>query len=176
MSEIRFDGRVVITGAGGGLGRAYALLLASRGAKVVVNDLGGTFDGVGSDTAAAQKVVDEIKALGGEAVANFDSVSQWESAVKIIQTAVDHYGKIDILINNAGILRDKSLMKMEIEDYLKVMAHTSTDLFCIRRLCRNAQAELRRIVPPPRPPGWQLWPDQHGAAKINIVGLMNCVM
>jgi len=134
MSEIRFDGRVaVITGAGGGLGRAYALLLASRGAKVVVNDLGGTFDGVGSDTAAAQKVVDEIKALGGEAVANFDSVSQWESAVKIIQTAVDHYGKIDILINNAGILRDKSLMKMEIEDYLKVMAvHLNGTFFCTK--------------------------------------------
>ncbi|HOB86594.1 MAG TPA: SDR family oxidoreductase [Bacillota bacterium] len=180
MSEIRFDGRVaVITGAGGGLGRAYALLLASRGAKVVVNDLGGTFDGVGSDTAAAQKVVDEIKALGGEAVANFDSVSQWESAVKIIQTAVDHYGKIDILINNAGILRDKSLMKMEIEDYLKVMAvHLNGTFFCTKA----AFAEMRkqnygRIVSTASAAGvyGNFGQTNYGAAKMGIVGLMNCV-
>jgi len=179
MSEIRFDGTAVITGAGGGLGRAYALLLASRGAKVVVNDLGGTFDGVGSDTAAAQKVVDEIKALGGEAVANFDSVSQWESAVKIIQTAVDHYGKIDILINNAGILRDKSLMKMEIEDYLKVMAvHLNGTFFCTKA----AFAEMRkqnygRIVSTASAAGvyGNFGQTNYGAAKMGIVGLMNCV-
>lgn len=112
MSELRFDGRVaVVTGAGGGLGKAYALLLASRGAKVVVNDLGGTFDGEGADSTPAQKVVDEIKAAGGEAVANYESVSEWENAQKIIQAAIDTYGKIDILINNAGILRDKSLIR-----------------------------------------------------------------
>jgi len=134
MAEIRFDGRVaVVTGAGGGLGRAYALLLAARGAKVVVNDLGGTFDGHGADSTPAQKVVDEIKADGGEAVANYDSVAEWESAQKIIQTAIDTYGRIDILINNAGILRDKSLMKMEIADYLKVIeVHLNGTYFCTK--------------------------------------------
>jgi len=113
--DLRFDGRVaLVTGAGGGLGRAHALLLASRGAKVVVNDLGGSFTGDGKSASAADKVVDEIKAAGGTAVANYDSV---EDGDKIIKTAVDAFGKIDIIINNAGILRDVSFKKMTQQDW-----------------------------------------------------------
>jgi NAD(P)-dependent dehydrogenase (short-subunit alcohol dehydrogenase family) len=117
MAEITFDGRVaVVTGAGGGLGRTYALEMARRGAKVVVNDLGGSVDGTGGDDAAAQKVVDEIKAAGGEAVPNYDSVSSPEGGESIVKTAVDAFGKVDIVINNAGILRDKSFAKLTWED------------------------------------------------------------
>lgn len=118
MSNIRYDDRVaVITGAGGGLGRSYALYLAERGARVVINDLGGSIDGQGNDTRAADKVVAEIQALGGEAVANYDSVSNPGGGENIIQTAVDAYGKVDIVINNAGILRDASIVKMSIENF-----------------------------------------------------------
>jgi len=113
--ELRFDGRVaIVTGAGGGLGRSHALLLASRGAKVVVNDLGGSHSGEGKSSSAADKVVEEIKAAGGEAVANYDSVTDGD---KIVKTAVDTFGKIDILVNNAGILRDVSFQKMTAQDW-----------------------------------------------------------
>lgn len=115
MSELRFDGKVaVVTGAGNGLGKAYALLLGSRGAKVVVNDLGGGFKGEGKSAKAADLVVDEIKKAGGEAVANYDSVTDGD---KIIKTALDTWGRIDILINNAGILRDVSFSKMTDKDW-----------------------------------------------------------
>ncbi|MFT3693631.1 MAG: SDR family NAD(P)-dependent oxidoreductase [Kofleriaceae bacterium] len=115
MSELRFDGKVaIVTGAGGGLGRSHALLLASRGAKVVVNDLGGSFTGEGSSGTAADKVVAEIKAAGGEAVANYNSV---EDGDKIVKTAIDTWGKIDIVVNNAGILRDVSFQKMSQADW-----------------------------------------------------------
>jgi len=113
--EIRFDGRVaVVTGAGGGLGKAYALLLASRGAKVVVNDLGTSFKGEGKSSNAADLVVQEIKEKGGEAIANYDSVENGES---IIKTALDKWGRIDIVINNAGILRDVTFQKMGQKDW-----------------------------------------------------------
>jgi 3-hydroxyacyl-CoA dehydrogenase/3a,7a,12a-trihydroxy-5b-cholest-24-enoyl-CoA hydratase len=112
---IRFDDRVVvITGAGGGLGRAHALAFAARGAKVVVNDLGGAVTGDGASHSPAQKVVDEIIAHGGEAVANYDSVSNGD---RIIQTALDNFGRIDVVVNNAGILRDKSFAKMSDDDW-----------------------------------------------------------
>jgi len=113
--ELRFDNRVaIVTGAGGGLGRSHALALAARGAKVVVNDLGGTFTGEGKSASAADKVVAEIKAAGGEAVANYDSV---EDGDKIVKTALDTWGKLDILVNNAGILRDVSFAKMTQQDW-----------------------------------------------------------
>lgn len=180
MSEIRFDGRVaVVTGAGGGLGRAYALLLAARGAKVVVNDLGGTFDGSGADSTPAQKVVDEIKAAGGEAVANYDSVSEWEGAQDIIKTAIDTYGKIEILINNAGILRDKSLMKMELEDYRKVMSvHLDGTFFCTKAAFPHLREQAYgRIVSTASAAGvyGNFGQTNYGAAKMGIAGLMNCV-
>lgn len=112
---IRFDDRVVIvTGAGGGLGRTHALAFAARGARVVVNDLGGTHTGEGASQTPAQRVVDEIVAGGGEAVANYDSVLDGD---RIVQTALDNFGRLDILVNNAGILRDKSFHKMTDEDW-----------------------------------------------------------
>jgi len=116
MSEGLSGKVVIVTGAGGGLGRSHALLLASRGAQVVVNDLGGSTDGVGADGGAAQKVVDEIVAAGGTAVANRDSVSTPEGARGIVATAIDTYGRVDGVVNNAGILRDRSLVKMTPED------------------------------------------------------------
>lgn len=116
MSDtIRFDDRVVVvTGAGGGLGRSHALEFAKRGAKVVINDLGGSTHGEGKGSEAADRVVAEIEALGGQAVANYDSVEDGES---IIQTAIDNFDRIDIVINNAGILRDKSFAKMTDQDW-----------------------------------------------------------
>lgn len=122
MTERRFDDRVaVITGAGRGLGREYALLLASKGAKIVVNDLGGSMKGEGSDPGPAQSVVDEIRAAGGEAVANTNSVATPEGGQAIIQTALDHYGRVDILIHNAGNVRYGSLDAISHEDYRAVI-------------------------------------------------------
>jgi NAD(P)-dependent dehydrogenase (short-subunit alcohol dehydrogenase family) len=115
---IRFDNRVaIVTGAGNGLGRAHALLLASRGAKVVVNDPGGAVDGKGGNHAAADKVVAEIKAAGGQAVPNYDSVAEPASAANIVKTAVDSFGTVDIVVNNAGVLRDKTFHNMTVEDF-----------------------------------------------------------
>lgn len=120
--DMRFDGKVaVVTGAGGGVGRAYALELARRGARVVVNDLGGATDGTGSSNAAAGQVAKEIETLGGQAVANFDSVATFEGGQNIIDTAIDHFGKCDILIANAGILRDQSFAKLTPENLHSVL-------------------------------------------------------
>ncbi|RMG14571.1 MAG: SDR family oxidoreductase [Deltaproteobacteria bacterium] len=123
MSDVRFDGKVaLVTGAGGGLGRSHALLLARRGAKVVVNDLGGSLTGEGQSSTPAEKVCEEIRSAGGEAVPNYDSVADYEAAQRIVGTALDTFGRIDIVINNAGILRDKSFAKMEEADFDAVIA------------------------------------------------------
>ena len=116
MSDLTFDGKVaIITGAGGGLGKSHALELARRGARVVVNDLGGSVSGEGDNASAAQLVVDEIEAAGGEAVANHDSVATAEGGEAIVQTALDAFGTVDIVINNAGILRDKTFHNLTPE-------------------------------------------------------------
>jgi NAD(P)-dependent dehydrogenase (short-subunit alcohol dehydrogenase family) len=128
------DGRVaIITGAGRGLGREHALLFASEGAKVVVNDLGGDIDGTGDDRAPAQQVVDEIKAMGGEAVANVDNVADWEGAQKLIQTAVDTFGTLHVLVNNAGILRDRVIVNMTEQEWDAVIHVHLKGHFCPTR-------------------------------------------
>src|ERR1700754_3758790 len=119
---IEFKGKVaIVTGAGGGLGRAHALELAKRGAKVVVNDLGGSVDGTGGNSAAAEAVVAEIKSAGGEAIANGASVSDDAGVAHLVKQTMDAFGRIDVLIANAGILRDKSFGKMELKDFTAVM-------------------------------------------------------
>jgi NAD(P)-dependent dehydrogenase (short-subunit alcohol dehydrogenase family) len=175
--EIRFDDRVaVITGAGGGLGRAHALLLAGRGAKVVVNDLGGAMDGTGGDATPAQKVCDEIKAIGGEAIPNYESVSEWDSAQKIIGTAIDTWGRIDILINNAGILRDKSIMKMDVVDWELIMAvHLSGTFFCTKAAFPYMrESGYGRILSTSSAAGiyGNFGQTNYGAAKMGIAGMM----
>ncbi|TVY31579.1 Peroxisomal hydratase-dehydrogenase-epimerase, partial [Lachnellula subtilissima] len=131
MSELRYDGQVVVvTGAGGGLGKQYALFFASRGASVVVNDLGGSLKGGGNSSRTADIVVDEIKAAGGKAVANYDSVTNGD---KIIETAIQNYGRIDILLNNAGILRDVSFKNMKDQDWDLIMdVHVKGSYKCAR--------------------------------------------
>src|SRR4051812_49895721 len=112
------DGRVaIITGSGRGIGREHALLFAQEGAKVVINDLGGAIDGSGDDRTPAQEVVDEIKAMGGEAVANADNVADWEGGQRLIQAAIEAFGDLHILVNNAGILRDRVLVNMTEEEW-----------------------------------------------------------
>jgi NAD(P)-dependent dehydrogenase (short-subunit alcohol dehydrogenase family) len=131
------DGKVVvITGAGRGIGREEALLMGKLGAKVVVNDLGAHFDGTGASAGPAQEVVDEIKKNGGEAVANGDSVSDFKGAKRIIDCAVEHFGKLNILVNNAGILRDRMIFNMSEEDWDAVLAvHLKGTFNCTRHAC-----------------------------------------
>ena len=118
MSDIRYDGRVaIITGAGGGLGKTYALMLASRGAKIVVNDLGGKPDGSGASHSMADDVVNEIKAGGGEAIANYDSVSTREGADGMLWSALNKFGTVDVVVNNAGVLRDRIMLNMSDADW-----------------------------------------------------------
>jgi NAD(P)-dependent dehydrogenase (short-subunit alcohol dehydrogenase family) len=127
-----------VTGAGGGLGRAYAKLFAAEGAAVVVNDLGGARDGSGASTSAAQAVVDEIVAAGGRAVADTSDVATEEGAAKAIETAVAHFGDLHVLVNNAGILRDKTLLKLDEEAFDAVMrVHLKSTFFCTQKFAKH---------------------------------------
>lgn len=175
MTVVGFDGKVaIITGAGGGLGRQHALLLAQRGALVVVNDLGGSVDGTGENASAAQKVVDEIKAAGGEAVADHNSVATPEGGAAIVQTAIDTYGKVDIVINNAGILRDKAfhnmgpdLMNPVFDVHLKGAFHVTQPAFVKMR-----EQGYGRIISTSSAAGvfGNFGQTNYGAAKMGLVG------
>jgi NAD(P)-dependent dehydrogenase (short-subunit alcohol dehydrogenase family) len=170
------EGKVaVVTGAGRGIGRGEAMALAEAGAKVVVNDLGGGGDGVGSDAAPAQQVVEEIQAAGGEAVASLDSVAEVESAERIIQTAIDNFGRIDILVNNAGILRDRMVFNMSDEEWEIVMkVHLYGHFYCARAACRHMRTQKwGRIINTSSSAGLGSTFGQanYGAAKEGIIGL-----
>jgi NAD(P)-dependent dehydrogenase (short-subunit alcohol dehydrogenase family) len=129
-----FEGKVaIVTGAGGGIGRATALLLAERGAKVIVNDLGGDVRGHGASHSLADETVALVRAAGGEAEASYDSVAEWESAQKIVQAALDHYGRLDIVINNAGNLRWAHFPEMPIDDYHSIMSVHMNGTFYVSR-------------------------------------------
>ena len=178
MGDIRFDGRVaVITGAGGGLGKTYALEFAKRGAKVVVNDLGGKSDGTGKGTNMADQVVDEIKAAGGEAAANYDSVATPEGGEGIIQTAVDTFGKVDIVVNNAGILRDRSFVKLTPEELgLVIDVHLKGAFFVSQPAFRLMKDQrYGRFVFTSSAAGLlgNFGQTNYGAAKMGLVGLMH---
>jgi NAD(P)-dependent dehydrogenase (short-subunit alcohol dehydrogenase family) len=176
VAQIDFDGRVaIVTGAGGGLGRSHALLLASRGAKVVVNDLGGSRDGSGQGSEMADAVVTEIVAAGGEAVANYDGVHTWEGGQAIVQTALDAFGRIDVVVNNAGILRDTSFAKME-EPQLDLVL--KVHLYGGFHVARAAWGHLReqgygRIVNTSSGSGLygNFGQANYSAAKLGLVGL-----
>lgn len=171
------DGKVaIITGAGGGLGREHALLLASHGAKIVVNDLGGAVDGTGQSD-AADLVVEEIRAAGGEAVANKDSVSDKQGAKNIVQTAVDVYGTVDIVINNAGILRDKSFKNMTLEEWdIVINVHLNGSAYVTWHAWPIMyEKNYGRIVFTSSVSGilGSFGQANYGAAKMGMVGLMN---
>lgn len=178
MAKIDFTGRVaIVTGAGAGLGRQYALELAKRGARVVVNDLGGTRDGVGHDDAAANKVVEEIKALGGEAVPNYDNVATAQGGENIVKTAIDNFGRLDILINNAGILRDKSFTKMEEDNWDSVMGVHLRGAYCVTRpaFIHMRENGYGRIIMTTSGAGLfgNFGQSNYAAAKMGLIGLTN---
>jgi len=177
---IDFQDRVaVVTGAGGGLGRAYALLLASRGAAVVVNDLGGSVNGEGSNVGAADAVVDEIREAGGTAVAEHSSVADPEGGAAIIERAVDAFGRVDILISNAGILRDRTLVNMSVEDLRSVLAVHLEGAFYVTmpafRLMKEQQ--YGRIVFASSASGLfgNFGQTNYAAAKAGLIGFMNAL-
>lgn len=176
MTELRYDGRVaIVTGAGHGLGRQHALELAARGAKVVVNDLGGDMHGGGASSGPAQEVVDEIKKNGGEAVANPDNVATPEGAQAIVQTAVDTFGKVDIVINNAGILRDKAFRNMSPAEFDAVIAVHLRGSFLVAGAAWSSMREqgYGRVVNTSSPSGLfgNFGQANYSAAKMGLVGL-----
>ena len=178
MADVSFENRVVIvTGAGNGLGKAYALDLGKRGAKVVVNDLGGAVDGSGAGNTPADEVVNEIIANGGEAVANYDSVATEEGGESIVQTAIDSFGTVDVVINNAGILRDKSFANMTEEEFsLIIEVHLKGTYFVTHPAFKvMKENNYGRIVNVASPSGifGNFGQSNYGAAKMGIVGLTN---
>lgn len=175
---ISFQGQVaLVTGAGNGLGRAYALDLAKRGAKVVVNDLGGDPHGQGENASAAQKVVDEIKAAGGEAAANHDSVSSYDGGFNMVKTAIDSFGRLDVVICNAGILRDTAFHNMSEDDWDKVFAVHIKGSFTVLRAAWPVfrQQAYGRVVLTTSSSGiyGQFGQANYGSAKTAMLGLMN---
>ncbi len=175
---IRFDGKVaIVTGAGGGLGRAHAMELARRGAKVVINDLGAAVDGTGGPSPMAEAVVAEIKAAGGEAIADGASVTDDAGVANLVKRTMDAYGRIDILIANAGILRDKSFTKMEIKDFEAVMAvHVMGTVKPVKAVWEIMKAQkYGRIVVTTSSTGLygNFGQTNYGAAKLGLVGFMN---
>lgn len=176
--SINFEGRVaIVTGAANGLGKSHALSLAKLGAKVVVNDFGGARDGTGGSSEAAEKVVAEIQAAGGEAIANGADVSSEEQVDAMVKQTLDQWGRIDILVNNAGILRDKSFAKMEMSDWDKVVAvHLTGSAICTRAVWPvMREQKYGRVIMTTSTSGLygNFGQANYGAAKMGVAGLMN---
>ena len=176
--SISFEGQVaIVTGAGGGLGRSHALELARRGAKVVVNDLGGAMDGTGGSSEAAEKVVSEIKESGGEAISNGGSVSDRNGAKSMVDDAMEAWGRVDVLINNAGILRDKSFSKIDLDDFQVVVdVHLMGAVYCTHAVWPIMREQnYGRILMTTSPTGLygNFGQTNYGAAKLAQVGFMN---
>jgi NAD(P)-dependent dehydrogenase (short-subunit alcohol dehydrogenase family) len=176
MGDIDFKGRVaIVTGAGAGLGRQYALVLDKRGARVVVNDLGGARDGMGASDSAANRVVEEIRALGGEAVPNYDNVATAAGGEGIVKTAVEAFGKVDILVNNAGILRDKTFNKMDEENWDVVLGVHLRGAYCVSKpaFVNMRENGYGRIVMTSSGAGLfgNFGQGNYAAAKMGLVGL-----
>jgi NAD(P)-dependent dehydrogenase (short-subunit alcohol dehydrogenase family) len=174
------DKVAVVTGAGGGLGRAHALALAAEGAKVVVNDLGGARDGTGSGPDMADGVVEEVRAAGGEAVANSDTVATVEGGEKILRNALDAFGKVDILVNNAGILRDKTLVKMDEPLWDAVITVHLRGTYCVTRPIfqhMKERGEGGSIISTSSTSGLEgnFGQTNYGAAKAGIAGFTRCL-
>ena len=175
--SLRFDHRVaIVTGAGNGLGRSHALALAARGARVVVNDLGGARDGTSASATAAQRVVDEIRAAGGEAMANSASVTDEAAVNAMVAEVMAKWGRVDILVNNAGVLRDKSFAKMSLEDFRRVLdVHLMGAVHCTKAVWDRMRAQKHgRIVLTTSSSGLygNFGQANYGAAKMALVGLM----
>jgi len=179
--SIRYDGQVaIVTGAGNGLGKSHALALAARGAKVVVNDLGGAVDGTGGSVTAAQQVVQEIEAAGGEAMANGANVTNLAEVEAMVKDAMDKWGRVDILVNNAGILRDKSFAKVSIDDFkLVVDVHLMGSVNCTKAVWPIMQEQnYGRVVMTTSSSGMygNFGQTNYGAAKMAVVGFMNTLV
>ena len=179
--SIRYDGKVaIVTGSGQGLGRSHAIELAKRGAKVVVNDLGGSVDGSGAGSDAAQAVVAEIEALGGEAIANGANVAKYNEVEAMVKQAMDKWGRVDILVNNAGILRDKSFAKGQLDDFKLVMdVHLMGTVNCTKA-CWDIMRDqgYGRVVVTTSSSGLygNFGQTNYGSAKMAVIGLMNTLV